>query len=363
MKNKKNIITSKQLIFTIIGATIGVGILTLSSNVARESQQDSWISVILGASLPIAGLLAMNLIARRHPDSTFAEYCEKILGKWAGRALSLAFILYALVFASIVARIFVNVLKTYLFPTTPIWALSALILFVSAYLASRDARVLARVNELMFFEALVLFLFLFGALPQMDLTFFQPVGGSGLENILLGAYKTFFSYIGIEILLVIYPLVQNKKEVIKAGMTAVLIIVIIYLLVVFAVIGVFGPDATQKLRFGLMAIQKTYTAPVIERAEFFFIIFWVFVAFRPVANMYFACRYTTEKALGVAAPNTITVILFPLALIVSLIPQNFEQTLNYSTIVAYFGIGFLIVVPFFLLVVEKIRGAFGGKHA
>lgn len=362
MKNNRNVITSKQLIFMIIGATMGVGILTLASSIAKESRQDAWISTLIGALLPVAGLFTMNLITSRYPDSTFAEYSETILGKWPGKALSLVFILYALIYASIVTRIFVNILKMYLFPTTPIWALCVLILFVAAYLASQDARVLARVNELMFFEALILFVFLIGAFSQIDFTFFQPVGGTGLLNILKGAYKTTFSYLGIELLLVISPMVTNKREITKAGLTAILILTFIYLLVVVISIGVFGPDVLGKLRFALMVIQKTFTAPVIERAEFFFIIFWVFVAFRPVANLYFAGRYTAQKVFGFNSPGILTVILFPLALIISLVPRNFEQTLNYSTIFSFFGMGFLIVVPVFLLLVRFIRMSLGGRH-
>lgn len=362
MKNNKNVITSKQLIFMIIGATIGVGILTLASTIARESRQDAWISTLIGALLPVAGLFTINLITSRYPDHTFAEFSETILGKWPGKALSLLFILYALIFASIVTRIFVSILKMYLFPMTPIWALSALILFVAAYLASQDARVLARVNELMFFEALVLFAFLIGSAFQIDLTFFQPVGGSGLLNILKGAYHTAFSYLGIELLLVISPMVRNKREIIKAGLIAIIIITFIYLLVVVISTGVFGPDVLEKLRFALMVIQKTYTAPVIERAEFFFIIFWVFVAFRPAANMYFASRYTAQKVLGFNSPGILTVLLFPLALIISLVPRNLEQALHYSSIIGFFGMGFMLMVPVFLLLVRFIRMSLGGKH-
>lgn len=362
MKNNKNVITSKQLIFMIIGATIGVGILTLASSIARESRQDAWISTLIGALLPVAGLFAINSIARKYPDSTFAEYSETILGKWPGKALSLVFILYALIYASIVTRIFVNILKMYLFPTTPIWALCALILFVAAYLASQDARVLARVNELMFFEAIVLFAFLIGGATQIDYTFFQPVGGSGLLNILKGAYKSAFSYLGMEILLVISPMVRNKQEITKAGLTAILIITCIYLLVVMLATGVFGPDVLGKIRFALMVIQKTFTAPVIKRAEFFFIIFWVFVAFRPVANMYFASRYTLQKVFGFNAPGILTIILFPLALIISMTPRNFEQAVNFSSVVGFFGIGFVTAVPVFLLLVRFIRRLLGGRH-
>ncbi|RYD03691.1 hypothetical protein N752_18255 [Desulforamulus aquiferis] len=117
----------------------------------------------------------------------------------------------------------------------------------------------------MFFESLVLLAFILGAVPKVELSFFQPIGDAGMANILKGAYQTLFAILGIEILLVIYPMVQRKNEIVKAGLTAVAIISGIYLLVVFVVLGLFGPNAAEKLRFGLMVLLKTYNAPVIER--------------------------------------------------------------------------------------------------
>lgn len=361
MKNNTNVITTKQLIFTIISATLGVGILTLTSSVGRVSRQDAWISIGLGAILPLVGLFCIHLICKRFPHLTFVEYSERILGKWLGKTLSIFFVVYALIYAGLVARIFVGVLKIYLFPLTPIWALGILILLVSAYLAAKDARVLGRVNELMFYEALVLFAFIFGAVPQMDLTYFQPVGESGMITILKGTYESIFSYLGIEVLLVFYALVQNKKEIVRAGLTAILVITVIYLTVSVTIIGIFGPNVIENIRFGVMVLLKTYQAPVIERAEFFFIIFWVFVAFRPVANMYFVGRFTLEKIIGIESPSITTVCLFPFILAVVLIPQNFEQAVSYSSKLGFAGMALITILPVTLWGIASLR-RIGGEQ-
>ena len=361
MKSKTNIITSKQLIFTIIGSTIGVGIFTLTSTVVRDAKQDVWISTLMGSLLPLLGIFMLHLINRKFPDLSFAEYSEKVLSKWPGKMLSLLFVLYTMAFAAVVARIFVDILKTYLFPVTPVWALGILILLVSAYLASKDARVLGRVNELVFYESLFLFVFILGAVPKIDISFFRPVGQAGLTNILMGSYDAVFAFLGLEVLLVFYSLVQNKKEIGKASLPAVLIITIIYLMVALAVLGIFGPEVTEHIRFGLMGLLKTYQAPMIERGEFFFIIFWVFVAFRPVANMYFVSRYTMEKIMGVNSPLLMTVLFLPFLLIVILLPQNFEQALSFSSYLGLVGIAFITVIPLGLWAIAMLRGI-GGEQ-
>lgn len=361
MRSNADTITTKQMIFIIIGATIGVGILTLPEGVGSVAKQDSWMSVIIGGLLPLLGLFAMNLICGRFPDLTLAEYSEKVLGKWPGKLLSLFFVAYAVAYAAIVARIFIQILKIYLFPKTPLWALAGLEISIAAYLASKDVRVMGRVCELLYYESLVLFIFIFASLTRVEITFFQPVGQAGMLKILEGAYKTVFAYLGIEVLLVFYPLVQKKKEIVKAGMTAVAIVGLTYLSLAAIAMGVFGPAVIAKVRFALMVLLKTYTAPVIERAEFFFIIFYVFVSFRPVAVLYLAGRYTAEKMIGVKAPGLTTLVLFPIVLIISLVPENFEQTVSFSSNLGYAGIAFLTVIPLTLWLIASIRGIGGEK--
>lgn len=362
MKNNSYVITSKQLIYIIVGATIGVGLLTLPDSVGRVAKQDTWMSVGIGALLPLGGLFMISLMASRLPNLTLAEYAEKVLGKWLGKLLTMIFILYSIAYAALVARIFINILKIYLFPTTPMWALGSLILAPAAYLASRDVRVLGRVNELMFWEALVLFLTLLMAIPKIDTTFYLPIGNTGIGEILQGAYKAAFAFLGMEVLLVVYPLVQQKKDVLKAGVTAIGIVSFYYLAVVITTLGVFGPDVIGRIRFALMVLLKTYEAPLIERAEFFFIIFYIFVAFQPVATMYFCCRFTTERFLSVQSPVWVTLGLFPFILLVLLLPQNFETAIDFSSKLSMMGFAFLILIPLFLWLVAVVRGIGGDKE-
>lgn len=353
--NNNEVIVGKQLIFIIISSTVGVGLLTLPDSVGREAQQAAWISVLIGALLPLLGLVLINLIGGRFPNLTFAQFAEAVLGKWLGKLLSLIFVLYCIIYSALLISIFVNMLKIYLFPRTPLWALAALVLAVTLYLAAKDVRVLARVNELMFYEAIVIFFALVLVIPKIDVTFFQPVVDVGLENILKGAYQTVFAFLGMEFLLVFYPMVQNKKEILKNGIVAIGVIMLMYLAVIVTALGVFGPTLIGKLRFSLMVLLKINVAPVIERAEFFFVILYVFVAFRPIATALFAARYTTGKIFGFNKVNYIAVGFFPVVLIISLIPIGFEHSVLLSGYLGIMGIVFLTVIPLTLWLVSVIR--------
>jgi hypothetical protein len=209
----------------------------------------------------------------------------------------------------------------------------------------------------MVYESTLLFVLLLLALPNIDITFYRPVGEVGLENILKGTAKTIFTILGVEFLLVFYPMVQNKKEFIKAGVIGITVVTVVYLLIYLVTLGAFGPEVLGKIRLSVMVLLKTYIAPILERAEFFFVIFYIFVAFRPIATMYFAGRYTLEKIIGVQSPGIVTLSLLPLVLAVALYPQNFEHAILISTNIGYIGtIVFLFATPLLLWFIAIIRG-------
>lgn len=327
----------------------------MAETVGREAQQDAWLSVIIGVLLPLLGLSLVVLIGSRFADYTFAEYVELILGKWLGKLLALFFVCYCVAYGALVARIFVSMLKIYLFPRTPIWALVGLILLVTIYLVAHDVRVLARVSELMFYEGLVVVLVFLVIIPKIDVTFYQPVGYAGLENILKGTYYTIFAFLGVELLLVFYPMVQNKRQVFKDGLVAIVIVILFYLLVTLAALGVFGPVLIGELRFSLMVLQKINLVPVFERVEFFFIIIYVIIAFRPIAVALFAARYTSEKIFSINKPIHISLAIFLLAFVLAQLPRGLEHALLINNYVSLVGVAFLTVIPLMLWVIASLR--------
>ena len=54
--NPRFLITSKQLIFIIIGCILGFGFLVLPREISAVAQQDAWISLIIGSFIPLVSL-------------------------------------------------------------------------------------------------------------------------------------------------------------------------------------------------------------------------------------------------------------------------------------------------------------------
>ena len=80
MKHKKNQITFFQYIFLIHGVQLGVGILTLPSELAEKAGTDGWISIIIGWFIStLAGLLIVQVM-KKYPNGTIIDLLTHYFG-------------------------------------------------------------------------------------------------------------------------------------------------------------------------------------------------------------------------------------------------------------------------------------------
>ncbi|HYF75469.1 MAG TPA: GerAB/ArcD/ProY family transporter, partial [Candidatus Nitrosocosmicus sp.] len=112
-------ITSKQLIFIMIGSMLGSGILSLPRLTAKEVGQDAWFAVIVGSLLPLVSLSLVRLLYKRNNDSSFVKVCRKVSNKWLGGLFSMLLAVYSLLTAAFVLRLFIEVISMFLLTETP----------------------------------------------------------------------------------------------------------------------------------------------------------------------------------------------------------------------------------------------------
>jgi hypothetical protein len=63
MKDKAgSMITSKQLIFIIVGSQVGIRLVSIPRLTNDYAREDAWLSVILGAVAPLGALLLIELL-------------------------------------------------------------------------------------------------------------------------------------------------------------------------------------------------------------------------------------------------------------------------------------------------------------
>lgn len=354
----KHKLTSKNFAFLLIATMQEVTLLQLTRRTVEYSGRDAWLSILLCSSLAFASLFVINKLCARFPGLTLAEYSEKICGVVPGKIISFAFVLYTVVYAGLVVRLFVDVLNTYLLLRTPGWVLSLVMVLTITYIFSRDIRAIAWLSEFTTYIVQLLWILIIYGFSKASYQNLLPVGDMGLKNIISGFAGASFAYLGPEILLVIYPFIQNKKEVFKAGFWAIAFNAFTYTTIAIVVLMNFSGTGTSLFVWDFLALIKSYQLPLVERAEFFIVIFWSWLAIRSSSNHLYMAKHTIARAAGIKEKSHVYIIwlLAVLALAVSLFFQNTANAVLYTYPVTMAGVFMMLGLPAALWSVSAIRG-------
>ena len=358
MKNNSEFsITSKQLIFIMIGSMLGSGILSLPRLAAKEAGQDAWLAIILGALFPLASLSLIRFLYKRNNASSFVGICRKVSGRSLGSIFSLLLALYSILATGILLRVFIEVISIFLLANTPLLVKLLLMLAVCAYLASSNAKVLGRVCELLFYILLPIYFFFLPAFTKnSDIRNLMPVLNFKIYDYARAALTTAFAYSGFELYLVFHPYVSREKEAFGASLYALLITLAIYLYFVLGTVLVFGSELIQSFAWPTLRVLATTEVPIFERIEFMFIQTWIGVSFRPICIQYFCASHIISELFKTKSQKTVTLALFPIIIAIAYYPKHIFQVFKFSDYLGYAALSIGISLPIILIVFGLFTG-------
>lgn len=357
---KKLEITSRQLLFITISVMIGSGLLTLPRIAVEQAKQDGWIIVALGAFFPLISILTISFIYKRFEDHDFYEMCNSLLGNFLGKAIVFIYIVYGILLCPIVIALFSDTVDSYLLPQTPSFIKIFIILFTILYVISGGIKVVGRFNEFLFYIYIPILLFIIPGLTKAEWSFLAPIASTPIPKLIKGSLVTSFAYAGIESLFIFYPFVKSKNEALKASIIGLFITVAIYVYVTVMCTAMFGMDYMETLIWPTLAIFKTVRIPVVERLEFFVLLLWIGIAFRPIMIQYFCTRYLISKLFNVKESSKImNLILFIIMFLLSFIPKSVFEGFEYAGYIGYVSMFIGLVIPVFfsiILILFKNKG-------
>lgn len=364
MESKSGLdITSKQLIFIMIGSMLGSGILSLPRLAAKEVGQDAWLAVLLGSLFPLASLSLIRFLYKRNNEGSFVKVCRKVSGKWLGGLFSILLAAYSILIASVLLRVFIEVVSMFLLSQTPMLVKLVLMLSVCAYLASSNAKVLGRVNEFLFYILLpIVFFSLPAVATNSDIRNLMPILNFKVSDYAKAALTTGFAFSGFELYIVFHPYVIREKEAFGASLYALLITLAIYLYFVVGVILVFGAELTQKFIWPSLRLLSTAEVPIIERIEFLFIQAWIGVSFRPISIQYFCASHIIAELFKLKSQRWSTLALFPIIIGIAYYPKNIFQIFKLSDYVGLIALSVGIGLPLILIIFGLFTGKKGGEQ-
>ena len=317
MNNKENALTESQLTFMVIGSIIGISVLNLPLAPIKVAKQDAWIATFLGTIYPIYVVFITIYIRKKHPKKDILYLSKKIYGKILGNILNLIFLLFFFLIATDVAAGINNVLRTYMVNFLNSWNILSLLFLGAAYAVYGGTKTVGRLNEVLFYITFIVFLIPIFSLKEAEILNLQPVLGSGIKNIINATKKTIIAYSGIEMLLILYPLVDENIELKKIGFKSISFITILYTLYTLLTTLYLGINITNKFLWPVITISRSIIIPVINSFSYIFLSLWTMTMFKCISVHYFLFAHGLNKIFKKISRKTWVILLYPVMIIVS----------------------------------------------
>ncbi|WP_198023316.1 GerAB/ArcD/ProY family transporter [Virgibacillus sp. SK37] len=354
--NNKGILTWWAAFSILVQVQIGIGILSLPRNVHQIAKGDGWISVLL-AGLTIQLLVTIIwLLATRFKAQTLYEFAPKLVGKYLGSLINLAYSVYFLSMVFLTTLLFTDILKRWVLFKTPHLVIYVLVLGVTYYLAKDNMKVIARFYTFTSAFVIVLILILVPAIVYFDIRFVLPVGQAGMMNILKGIEEVTNSMLGFELLLVLFPFIDERFRRYSIVVAANAFVTILYTLIVFITITVFSPAEIKLIPEPVLYMLKSFKFDLVERIDLLFISVWfVSIVTTLVMYLYVASlgvttifkRKSHAPMVGWCVLLIITVLFFS--------DKDIYGIVNYVRVISNASYLFIFVLPLLLLFLSFIR--------
>lgn len=356
MKPTANRITNKQLVFMIIRAQIGVGILSLPHDVGLIAKQDGWISTLLAGVLSQAIIFVIWGLCRRFPDLSLYQILPKLLGRVLGKLVILSYALYFMVTGSLVLARYSDIIDKWILPRTPNWITMLLMLLSCIYIVSVGLTSIARFYVLVSPILIVLVVLISYSMKDANLLYLFPIGDHSIPTLLKGSKEASFSMLGFELFLFIHPHVQSSgKEKLIAITTANIFVTIYYTFMVIACIVFFEPNVDIALTpEPILYMIKAYSIQVLERTDLFFLSLWLVIVATSIANWLLLSTMGLASLVRKKHYARFLPFVAGIYLVLALIPdqgQNFESFNQFLGPSHYI---FIVIIPVLLLILSFI---------
>ncbi|MFC4100593.1 GerAB/ArcD/ProY family transporter [Paenibacillus xanthanilyticus] len=360
-----------QLLALVMLYTLGDTLLVVPGYAAMMARRDGWLSGMLSLAMGMGVLLLFAMLHRRHPDRTFVEMCQSMLGRWAGGLAAGAFVFFLLVLASSMIRVLTDFMSTQIMPNTPVQVIAILFLALVVRASRGGIETIARTAEIAApWVLLLLSLLIMFVIPESRLEQIEPFLYDGFKPVVAGSITCFtYGFVECGSFLMVFAFVRGAKQGIRmplllggAAGGALLVAIIFFCLTVF------GPAITAQSTYpSYMLAKKIEIGEFLQRIEAIMAIAWLFTIFFKLTVCFYGICLGSAQLFKLGDYKLFT---FPLAMLIlvmsDLLAPNIIVFNESSRYYPWFDLSIMVGLPVLLLAVGWVkdrRGRGGPKRA
>lgn len=345
------LISRHQLVVLIIGFIYGVVI-----NPAAAARQDAWLAILITSFAAFGVVLFYVFITLLNPGKTLIGILKEYFGEFMGGLVGLFYVWYFLHLAAIVIRNYGDFISITIFPETPLTFNILAVSLLIAYAVRQGLEVMARVSEIFVpfipLEVVAVTLLL---IPAMDTTNWKPFLEHGIMPVLEAVQILIGFPVGeLVIFLMIFPHLNNKKELIKSALLAVFVIGTTFLIINVRDLFVLGGDMFYRDIYpSAIAVRLI---PDINLDPFYLVAILIGGSLKVAICIYAAAMGLTEVFnLDNYKPFVLPLTALMVALSIWLYDSLFAATEWSIKNYFYYALPFQFIIPGALLVISLIK--------
>lgn len=356
---KKNTISNNQIKNLLITTTIGVGILSLPSNIADILANDGWVAILLGGLLIIPFILMIDKLFKIYPNKHIFEIGKEVLGKVIFTLFLIMIVSYIILTLGYSVRVFGEVMKGYLLERTPIKVIIITMLLTAGYVSRSEIEVLGRTATMAYPILLALIIFLvLSSVTQADITNVLPLFNADFTKLPRAILASLFSFAGYEIIMLVYSSSDNSKDTLKYVLRGLFIVIGIYMAIFFTTLSKLGINQLRRRLWPTIAIANEIDLPgyFLENLDGIVIAIWVIVAYTSIGPLLYIGGRALASIFNTKSHDLFILPLIPLIYIISVIPDNIISVYdNLGRILGYFIVFSIMLLPTILFLVALMK--------
>ncbi|MFD2117036.1 endospore germination permease [Paenibacillus yanchengensis] len=362
-------ITAGQIAKLLFLFSLGTAVLTIPTLVTILAKQDAWLVMLLIIPIHYGVLLIYLGLAKRFPTITFADYVEKITGKWIGKVILVMFLIYFITLAALVLHNISDFLNLSVLPNTPPWFISISFMVVVLYGVFLGIETLARLGDVMSAAiVVVIFIVVIALLNKFNIHHMEPILYNGWSTVFRGMHLLMgFPIAECVFITMILPMVKTdeRKQLPKKLLWAVITVGIVGFTLVLLLQGVLGVYETSRSRFAIFDMAKNINIEeILVRVEVLVAVIWIGSSFMKMAIvLYVICLLTSHLfKLSTYRPVIIPYIMIIVPLCMTMY-RNVEHMRQFSINTwSTYSVIQGIVIPLILLILATLFRKRETKH-
>lgn len=353
-------ISTRQVTILLILQMFNMNMLIMPRVSTNYLGRNGYVASILAILLGLVYVFFITSLTTSFPGLTFVEIVNSILPNWIANVLVLLLSIKLILSAGLELRLFGEMIAQIMLPKTPMSVIMIALILTAGYLVKSGAEATARMGELLIlFIAVPLVIALLALIFNLSYGDLLPFFRVEPMEVAVGTVLTSVMFVPLEILLMLNGLMKDPSKSKLAGKSAVITIGLVQGLITLLCVAQNGLDETQSQIWPAIVLMKSIgvSNATVENQEALMLIVWIFSVYMYVSISLYMITLIGSRNCKFKRENIFVWPVIPIILFVALYPNDLGVVYNYYLkFEYYFGLCFIVPIPFILLLIAKIRG-------